>query len=44
MLAKIKKQKALKSIIKRKLENCKNCLAVTTLENKITYLEKIKLT
>ena len=39
---KIKKQKAQKSAIKRKLkfENHKNCLEATQLENKINYLEK----
>ena len=33
-------------VIKRKLklENYKNCLEVTQLENKINYLDKIKLT
>ena len=32
-------------VIKRKLkfENCKNCLEVTKLENKISYLEKNKI-
>ena len=35
-----------KCVIKRKLkfENCKNCLKGTQLDNKIKYLEKIKLT
>ena len=35
-----------KCVIKRKFkfENYKNCYEVTQLENKITYLEKIKLT
>ena len=37
-----KKQKAQKSVIKRKLkfENCKNCLEATEIQNKINYLEK----
>ena len=35
-----------KCIIKRKLkfENCKNCLEATQVENKINYIEKVKLT
>ena len=35
-----------KCVIKRKFkfENYKNCYEATQLENKITYLEKIKLT
>ena len=43
-VGKIKKQKAQKSVIKRKLkfENYKNCLEATQLENKINHLEKIK--
>ena len=45
MVVKIKKQKAQKSVIKRKLkfENYKNCLEATQLENKINYIEKIKI-
>ena len=43
---KIKKQKAQKSVIKRKLkfEDYKNCLLEILLENEINHLEKIKLT
>ena len=35
-----------KCVIKRKLkfENCKNCLEATQVENKINYIEKVKLT
>ena len=41
---KIKKQKAQKSVIKRKLkfENYKNCLEATQLGKKINYLQKNK--
>ena len=43
-VVKIKKQKAQKSVIKRKLkfENYENCLEATQLENKINYPEKKK--
>ena len=43
-MVKIKKQKAQKSVIKRKLkfENYKNCLEATQLENKINHIEKNK--
>ena len=39
MVVKIKKQKAKKSVMKRKLkfENYKNCFEATQLENKISY-------
>ena len=42
MVVKIKKQKAQKTVIKRKLkfENYKNCLEATQLENKINHLQK----
>ena len=42
---KINKQKAKKSVIKRKLkfEDDKNCLEVTQLENKINHLEENKI-
>ena len=42
MVVKIKKQKAQKCVIKRKLkfENYKNCLEATQLEKKINHLEK----
>ena len=45
-VVKIKKQKAKKCVIKRKLEyeNHKNCLEAAQIENKINYLEKKKLT
>ena len=45
MVVKIKKQKAQKCVIKRELifGNYKNCLEATQLENKINYLEKIKI-
>ena len=41
-VVKIKKQKAQKTVIKRKLkfENYKNCLEATQLENKINHLQK----
>ena len=42
-----KKAKGTKEcVIKKKLkfENCKNCLKAIQLDNKINYLEKIKLT
>ena len=41
-----KKAKVTKSVIKRKLkfENCSNCLEAAPIENRINYLEKIKLT
>ena len=44
MVVNIKKQKAQKSVIKRKLkfESYKNCLEATQLENRINYLEKVK--
>ena len=39
-----KKVKAIKKcVINRKLENYKNCLKATQLENKINYLEKNKI-
>ena len=40
MVVKIKKQKPLKSVIKRKLKfgNYKNCLEVTQIENKINHV------
>ena len=43
-VVKIKKQKAQKCVIKRKLkfENYKNCLEATQLEKKISHLEKNK--
>ena len=42
IVVKIKKQKAQKCVIKRKLkfENYKNCLEANQLGNKINYLEK----
>ena len=42
MVVKIKKQKARKSVIKRKLkfENYKHCIEATKPENKINHLEK----
>ena len=41
-VVKIQKQKAQKSVMKRKLkfENYKNCLEATQLENKTNHLEK----
>ena len=44
-VVKIKKQKAQRSVIKRKLkfENYENCLEATQLENKINHLEKIDI-
>ena len=44
-MMKIKKQKAQKSVIKRKLkfENYKNCLEATQLENKVNHIEKNKI-
>ena len=41
-----KKAKGTKKVCqkKKKFENYKNCLDATQLENKINYLEKIKLT
>ena len=43
--AKIKKQKAQKCVIKRKLkfENYKNCLEASQFDNKIKYLGKNKI-
>ena len=42
MAVKIKKQKAQKCVMERKLNN-KNCLEVTQLENKISYLQNNKI-
>ena len=45
MVVKIKKQRAQKSVIKRKLkfEDYKSCLEATQLENKTNYLAKNKI-
>ena len=45
MLVKIKKQEAKKSVsqMKSKFRNCKNRLEATQLDNKVNYLEKIKI-
>ena len=45
MLVKIKKQEAKKIVsqMKSKFRNCKNRLEATQLDNKINYLEKIKI-
>ena len=44
-VVKIKKQKAQKSVTKRKLkfQGYKNCLEVTQIENKINHIEKNKI-
>ena len=46
MVAKINSKKDKKSVMigKLKFENYKNCLKGTTPENKMKYLEKIRLT
>ena len=45
-VVKIKNKRQKKCVINRKIifENDKNCLEATQLDNKIKYLEKIKLT